>query len=83
MKFPTKNLTEVEESAASYQTTTVLVRVWEHDCLETAMAAVYRHNCIKNITSDAYTDCYSSYPRLLILLEASSKVDLFKVGHMM
>ena len=45
--FLTKNLTEMEESAESYQTSSVSVWVSESECLETAMASVYRHNGIK------------------------------------
>ena len=74
--------TEIEESAKSYQTPSLSVWVRERDCLETTMATVYRHNCIKKITSDDIK-IVTLHIRLLMLLEKSSKVDLFKVGYMM
>ena len=64
--------TEIEESAESYQTSSVSVWVRERDCLETAMATVYRHNCIKKITSDDIK-IITLLTRLQILLEVSSR----------
>ena len=64
--------TEIEESAESYQTSSVSVWVRERDCLETAMATVYRHNSIKKITSDDIK-IITLLTRLQILLEVSSR----------
>ena len=61
--------TETEDFAESYQTSSVSVWVWERDCLK-AMLAVYRHNCIKKMTSDDI-QIVTLVTRLLIRLEAN------------
>ena len=74
---PNQNLNRDYGICCKLPDPSVLVWVLEHECLETAMHGCNIYYCLENLTSDMYTDCYCSYPSLLIHLEASSMVDLF------